>query len=285
MNKHGLSRHISDDIKLQIRQACGFGCVVCGMTIYTYEHIDPEFADAKEHDPTKMALLCGSCHLKVTKGIWSKDKIKIARLSPVCKKQGYSNDFFDIGEPFGVSLGRIYFYKNETGDLLQIDGKTVLSLKKMEGEPPKLSGKFCDHLGNIIFEIKDNEWKGNPEAWDIESVGNTLTIKNQQDSILLQINARPPHIVAIEIVNLQYGDNILFSNEKTGQIRLETNVGKHINASTGFIITGGPVLIQKGNVQFHNGSMVTLGQEGMIMNPLDFDKFILTGQVVSRSTL
>lgn len=281
-NKHGLSRHISVDIKLQIRQECGFGCVVCGMTIYTYEHIDPEFADATSHDPSKMALLCGSCHLKVTKGIWSKDKIIKARLSPKCKQQGYSNDFFDVGEPFGVSVGRIYYFKNKTGDLLQIDGKTVFSLKKVDGEPPQLSGTFCDHHGKVIFEIKENEWIGNSEAWDIESVGNTLTIKDTENSILLQINARPPHIVAIQIANLVYGDNALISNEATGQITIQSRIGKHIDATTGVIITGGPVVIQDGNVQLHNGANVMLGERGTIMNPLDFDKFILTGQIVSR---
>ncbi len=281
-NKHGLSRHIPDPIKLQIRQECGFGCVVCGMTIYTYEHIDPEFSDATEHDSSKMALLCGGCHLKVTKGIWSKEKIVKARLSPKCKQQGYSNDFFDVGEPFGVSVGRIYYFKNETGDLLQIDGKIVLSLKKVVGEPPQLSGTFCDHNGKVIFEIKENEWIGNSDTWDIESVGNTLTIKDAENSILLQINARPPHIIAIQIANLRYGDNALISNEATGQITIQTRVAKHIDAPTGYIITGGPVVIQNNNVQLHNGSIVTLGQRGMVMNPLDFDKFILTGQIVSR---
>ncbi|MCL5125303.1 MAG: HNH endonuclease [Deltaproteobacteria bacterium] len=283
-NSHGFSRHIPNPIKLQIRQECGFGCVVCGMTIYTYEHIDPEFADAAEHDPTKMALLCGGCHLKVTKRIWSKDKIKKARLAPKCKQQGYSNDFFDIGEPFGISVGRIYFYKTETGDLLQIDGKTVLSMRKVDGEPPLLSGIFHDHNGNILFEIKDNEWFGKPEAWDIESVGNTLTIKDKQGSILLQINARPPHIVAIEIANLRYGDNALISNEATGQITIQTKIGKQIDAKTGNIITGGPVVIQNGKIQFHNGANVMLGQDGVVMNPLNFDSFILTGQIASRST-
>ncbi len=284
-NKYGLSRYIPEPVKLQIRQECGFGCVVCGMTIYTYEHIDPEFVEAKVHDPSKMALLCGSCQLKVTKGIWSKDKIKKARLSPICKQQGYSNDLFDVGEPFGVSVGRIYFYKNGTGDLLQIDGKTILSLKKVDGEPPKLSGTFCDQIGNVIFEIKENEWIGSPEAWDIESVGQVLTIKDKKKAILLQINARPPHIVAIQIANLRYGNNSLISNEITGQITIQTSVGKHIDASTGFIITGGPVMIQSGNVQLHNGSEVVLGQKGMKMNPLDFDKFILTGQIVSNKLI
>ena len=78
-NKHGLSRNIPSQIKREIRQAAGFGCVCCGVAIGMYEHVDPEFHDAKEHDPERMAYLCGGCHDKVSRGIWSKDKIKEER--------------------------------------------------------------------------------------------------------------------------------------------------------------------------------------------------------------
>lgn len=280
-NKRGLSRYIESEKKLLIRQECGFGCIVCGMTIYTYEHIDPEFADALEHDPKKMGLLCGSCHLKVTKGIWSKDKIKTARSNPYCLRRGFSNDFFDVGEPFGVSVGRIYYTKNKTGELLRIDGQTVLSVSKTEGEPPKLSGLFCDGKGNKLFEIRDNEWLGSVDAWDIEAVGSRLTIKDGKDSILIQINARPPYVVAIEIANLNYRNDCLISNEETGQIIISTATAAHIDAQSGIIITEGPVVIEKGKLTLHNGSIVMLAQEGVPMNRLNFEKYILTGEISS----
>jgi hypothetical protein len=96
-NRHGLSRRIPDPIARQLRQECGFGCVVCGSAIFDYEHVDPEFKDAEEHDPTKMALLCGSCHDKVTRRQWSKDKIKEARANPICLESGFSSEWFDYG--------------------------------------------------------------------------------------------------------------------------------------------------------------------------------------------
>ena len=68
-NKYGLSRNIPEDVKLAVRQACGFGCVVCGMSIIEYEHIDPPFHDATVHDPTKIALLCATCHGNVSKKV------------------------------------------------------------------------------------------------------------------------------------------------------------------------------------------------------------------------
>ncbi|MHB0562224.1 hypothetical protein ACX3RA_15640, partial [Escherichia coli] len=58
INKHGLSRRIPETIKRQIRQRCGFGCVICGFGFYDYEHFKPDFVDAKVHDPNGMTLLC-----------------------------------------------------------------------------------------------------------------------------------------------------------------------------------------------------------------------------------
>ena len=57
-NKFELSRTIPEPIKRQIRQDSGFGCVICGLGIIQYEHVDPEFHLAKIHDPSKMTLLC-----------------------------------------------------------------------------------------------------------------------------------------------------------------------------------------------------------------------------------
>lgn len=68
-NKHGFSRYIPQETKLEIRRRSKFGCVVCRCAFYQYEHIIPEYHDADEHNPDNMCLLCGHCHDKVTRGI------------------------------------------------------------------------------------------------------------------------------------------------------------------------------------------------------------------------
>ena len=65
-NKHDLSRAIPAKVKLDVRQRSKFGCVICRSAVCQYEHIDPEFADAKSHEAEHICLLCGSCHDKVT---------------------------------------------------------------------------------------------------------------------------------------------------------------------------------------------------------------------------
>jgi magnesium chelatase family protein len=54
INKHGLSRTIPAEIRREIRQRSKFGCVICRNAIYTYEHIDPTFVNAKEEFYSKL---------------------------------------------------------------------------------------------------------------------------------------------------------------------------------------------------------------------------------------
>lgn len=57
-NKYGLSRYVPSDVRRIVRQRCGFGCVICGLSLYDYEHFAPYFKDAKSHDPDGITLLC-----------------------------------------------------------------------------------------------------------------------------------------------------------------------------------------------------------------------------------
>ena len=82
VNRFGLRRKIPEDIKRRVRQRCGFGCVICGSSVYEYEHVSPTYVEAQRHDPDCIATLCASCHSKVTRRIWSKDKVSHASRRP-----------------------------------------------------------------------------------------------------------------------------------------------------------------------------------------------------------
>src|SRR4030081_1882421 len=101
-NRHGLTRDIPEPVMRKVRQASGFGCVICGASIIEYEHVDPEFVDAREHNATEITLLCPQCHSKVTTGIWSKDKVKAAMAAPRCKRCGFTSEAFDLGKTHPV---------------------------------------------------------------------------------------------------------------------------------------------------------------------------------------
>jgi hypothetical protein len=99
-NKYGLTRDIPAGVKRAVRRACGFGCVICGHAIIQYEHFNPPFAEAKEHNPEGMALLCGGCHDRKTRGFLSVSTVAQARQNPRAFQRGYAHDLFDLRSPF-----------------------------------------------------------------------------------------------------------------------------------------------------------------------------------------
>jgi hypothetical protein len=177
-NSHGLQRTPPEAVRRQLRQEAGFGCVVCGFAIGDYEHIDPEFKDATEHDPNRMAFLCMQCHGKVTRKFWSKEKIWKAKSNPHARKKGHAWEAFDVGESWPrVSIGS--FHMTRCPNLITINGKTAFGISPPEefGGPFRFNARFTDPDGNVLLFIKDNVWEANVINWDVEATGGRIKFK------------------------------------------------------------------------------------------------------------
>jgi hypothetical protein len=206
-NQYGLDRNIPAAVKREVRQRSRFGCVVCRRAIYQYEHIDPEFYQAREHDPERICLLCGACHDKVTCGRLSKATVahkynEIA--SGGSPKSAY--DEFDLSKaPIVIKLGSAIFSHCEK--FIEIDGKTILAIRAPEGSgaPPLLSGIFTGDDEQALLSIQENVWTGSHAAWDIECVGTRTTIRKKARGISLQFRVDPPHEIHIERLDMRYG--------------------------------------------------------------------------------
>lgn len=214
VNKYGLPRYIEAHKRRIIRQECGFGCVICGCLIYQYEHFDPDFAEAIEHDPKKIALLCGGCHDKVSRGFWSKEKVSEGRRNPVCKKMGHSHEEFDIGaNPIPISLGGALFVNPRA--VLSIMGEELFSVERPEepGAPFRISGRFYNSAGELMFRIVENEWQGRIENWDIEIAGKTITIRRDHREIALKMTVVPRQDLRIDPLDMSYQGVRVFANQ------------------------------------------------------------------------
>lgn len=206
INRHGLSRVIPEGVKRKIRQDAGFGCVMCGCGIFEYEHIEPVFIDATEHNPDHMTLLCPTCHGKVTKGILSKESLWTAKKKPAAIQNGFSNEWFDFSskkKPY------ITFGGTKTTECqipLEIYGIPIISIKNPldDNTPFLLSAVFFNEKSQKTLEIIDNEWKASSKNWDFKFVGPRLTIYNQINEIVLQLKTDPPHGIIIEFLKMFY---------------------------------------------------------------------------------
>jgi hypothetical protein len=264
-NSHGLSRYIPPDTKRLIRKQCGFGCVVCGVAFSMYEHIDPEFCDAKEHDPNKMALLCGSCHDKVTRGFWSKQKIKEALTKPFSITSGKCHDAFDIGsQGVIIWLATNRLTCNDQLDLT-IDDQVILSVKKPEetNAPYRISGQFYDDTQNLLFQIDNNEWSGEASNWDIECIGKRITIRKQHRQIALQLFATPPSGIVIEKIDMLYSNcRIVGDQNKLMMIGLSAGVRTGLSLDfTRQDVETNAIIIKDNNFSFKPLRAVPLPQD------------------------
>ena len=255
INKHGLSRNIPSEKKRKIRKDCGFGCVVCGGAIYEYEHIEPEFAETKTHEVDKIALLCGNCHLKVTKGLWSKEKIWGHRKDPFCVRQGNSRYLMDISvkNKINIILGKCVFIN--TTNIIEIDNKVILKIlpPEIKNTPPRIIANFFDQHGMEVASINKNEWIGNAAAFDIEFIGSEISIRSKKYEIDLKIKITHPNIINISRLNLKYNSCRICGDTKSGfklkSKSTEIFFGKvdrtFQNVNYGMLIKGGGIYLSE----------------------------------------
>jgi len=204
-NAKGLSRYIPAAVARAVRQKSGFGCIICGLALYQYEHFDPPFEGASEQNPAGITLLCGACHDAKTRGHLSVATLRKAVDNPKSFKQGYARAAFDIGENRpSFLLGGTRFEGMET--LIEVNTEPLFSLRPAEAPdaPYRLSGLFCDPNSQELFRIVDNEWQGDIAAWDIEVVGAQITVRAGARRIALEMHVEPPHLVSITQIDMAY---------------------------------------------------------------------------------
>ncbi|MFJ8143624.1 HNH endonuclease signature motif containing protein [Streptomyces sp. NPDC096048] len=211
-------RDIPDPIKRQIRQRCGFGCVICGLPLYEYEHI-AEWSRVGCHDPVDMALLCPTHHAEKTRGLLPAADVKSANENPYNFRFGRSEAFplRYSGSSCLVNVGgsrwRHYFSTDEVVPLLVIKGCPVIEVKRQDGRL-LLSLRIYDKQENLLLEIVENELVFSVESWDVELVGRKLTIRGGSRFILAQVEFYTPDAIMITRGVFAYGGS---------QVQVESN--------------------------------------------------------------
>lgn len=204
-NRHGLSRTVPGDMRREVRQRCGFGCVRCGLGLYDYEHFDPDFKDATEHSAHGITLLCMQCNQKRRRGVLSVESVRVANVNPRCFEQGFSNEAFDFGQqPIEIVFAGVTFV--DCNHLIEVDEFPILSINPPEAPsaPYRLSGRFADKDGDITLKIEDNAWSAGADNWDVECIGPRITIRNGPRDIALILKAEPPTRLVVERLNMQF---------------------------------------------------------------------------------
>lgn len=226
-NKWELAREISLPVKREVRQRCGFGCIVCGKALIEYHHSTIKYSEAQEHNPNEIVLLCGGCHTRVTRGWLSDEAINEAAQNPKCLESGYSFEAFDVGqnniEVFAGTLKAI-----NTTTLIRVFGQPILCIDQPENEnaPFRISAIFCDKYGQESLIIEENEWQLSTQNWDAEVVGTKITIRHAPRDIVLRLRTEARKAIIIEKLNMRY-ENVQVICEENKQISVKMPDGRY----------------------------------------------------------
>ena len=177
VNKHNLKRYIPSEIRAKIRKDSGFGCVICGCVFVDYEHIEPEFSNAKEHNPEKMTLLCIDCHGRVTRRLISKKMVWDAKSNPKALQDGFVHDLLFVNtEEMEIEIGSLK--SKMTKIILTIYGKPIIWFEPpfIENEPSKLCAIFHNDGSNASSYINRNQFVALTNNQDVKSESTELDI-------------------------------------------------------------------------------------------------------------
>lgn len=222
------SRNIPLPMQREIRQRCGFGCVICGLPLYEYEHMN-EWAQVQRHVASEITLLCDQHHREKTGGLLPKEVVREADAKPFNLREGVSKpyDLHFAGTQAEVVIGGNSFTCEDQGygtamAPISIDGVALVGLILGDGHL-LLNVVAFDECNVPVLHIKNNQLYYSMSPWDVQLVGTTLTLREAHRKILLEIEFAPPNKVIVTrgrflrngVEVLVRPENILITNNRT----------------------------------------------------------------------
>jgi plasmid stability protein len=186
---------------------------MCGLSLYQYDHIDPPWANAREHRPEAICLLCPNHHERKNKGLLSIEEITAAYAAPKAKRAGYSHDpeFRVCRRPLKIRLGNVVF--DDPTKVLRVAGEVLLEVADLEDGHLALNGRFYDCNSRLLLEIYQNEWRCLAGNWDVEHVGTGFVIREMATYLSLRVVAESAHSVTFDNIAMEYLHVGLVSSE------------------------------------------------------------------------
>ena len=196
------SRNIPLPIQREVRQRCGFGCVVCGMPLYEYEHMEG-WATVQRHVADEITLLCDQHHREKTGGLLPLAAVRAANAAPFNLKEGASKPYalhFSGSEAL-VTIGGNSFTSADQGYgtamvPVSVDGIPLIGLVIADGHL-LLNLVAFNEFNEPVLHIKNNQLYYSTSPWDIQLVGTRLTVREGHGKILLELQFAPPNEIHV----------------------------------------------------------------------------------------
>ena len=235
---------IPEPIKHTVRKKCGFGCVICGLPLYEYEHVI-DWSIVKEHHADNIVLLCPNHHSEKTRGRLTREQIQQAAKNPVNLARGWSTAYglhFEGRNPI-INMGGHKFIgdtSDESCELfpLLVDNIPLISIS-IEKQDLFLSLQILSEYNLPVLQVMKNELIYSTDVWDIQYIGPRLMVRNDERKILIDINFVPPN--RIDIMHGRFLANGVEILIEPGYIAIGDNnliIGGEDRACKGGIVIG-----------------------------------------------
>ena len=186
------ARYIPEELKQAVRQACCFGCVVCGLPIYHYDHIE-DFVVVQEHTAENLALLCPTHHQDKTSGRLTAAVVTACRIQPANAKRNHTTPHLHlaVGDRARFVLGGVVYESSfaligNRFEAIRLYGQTMLGVTHEAGN---LLFDIClmDESGRVILLIDKGELMISTGVWDYRVEGKDLEIRSDQTTVSLRL--------------------------------------------------------------------------------------------------
>jgi hypothetical protein len=215
-------------IQREVRQRCGFGCVICGLPLYEYEHM-LGWAQVQRHVADEITLLCDQHHREKTAGLLPLDDVRRANDQPFNLREGNSKpyDLHYEGGSCEAILGGNFFTTQDAGYgtiMVPVSVDNIPLLGFILGDNHLLLNlNLFDESNTLVLRIRNNELVFRPDTWDVQLIGRTLTVREGHRKILIEIEFKVPNKIVINrgrflcngVEILIQPDHILVTNNST----------------------------------------------------------------------
>lgn len=141
-----------------VREACGFACVRCGVTIYRYLRL-PDSAAA--------TLLCPTCHGLVEEGRLTTAQVQGFHTNPVVRQRHFARDRMPFSSELPMLIVGGSRLLRDTPIPLMLDGEPILMFappRRSRGAT-RISLRMGDADGDPVQVIQGNEWLPANGSW------------------------------------------------------------------------------------------------------------------------
>ncbi len=257
---------IPDPVKRAVRQRCGFGCVICGLPIYDYDHLVP-WNIVREHRPDNLVLLCAQHHREKTSGLLPTTVVMAASADPCNLQTGVSHpyDLRYAGDHCEALIGSNRHIWSSLADdsftvPLIVDDTPLVLFRAQQGHP-LLTVQLFDQRNQLLVQIVDNELVFSTASWDIELAGRHLTVRGGPGDIFVSMTFEVPARVVIDRARLwRNGIEVDVSPERLFLVRDRNIISRLVasNCAVGIAIGNAPPLPGAVRIGSSRGSFDTI---------------------------